>query len=122
MPRGLILFDLGKPANRFAEDIVGLVVIHGRDLADQHIAPLAPKGVPVPGHEGDAFTGRKAQLFSGAKGAVDPVAAHHAAPVRREIAPVVRAKQFYHQRRAAAVDDIFRLDDMGVHGRQLILP
>ena len=60
MPWGFILFNVGETADGFAENIVGVVVVYGGHLADQHIPTIAPKGVPIARHEGDAFARRKA--------------------------------------------------------------
>ena len=46
MQRRLVLFDGGKAADRIGENIIGQVVIDGRDLADQNVAALAPEGMP----------------------------------------------------------------------------
>ena len=46
MQRRLVLFDGGKAADRIGENIIGQIVIDGRDLADQNVAALAPEGMP----------------------------------------------------------------------------
>ena len=50
MGRGHIFLNRGKTANRFAEDVVGDIVVHSLDFANQDIAALAPKGVPIARH------------------------------------------------------------------------
>ena len=67
MPWGFILIDFGEPADGFAEDVISVVVVYGGHLPDQHIPAIAPKGVPIARHEGDAFAGREAEFLSGGK-------------------------------------------------------
>ena len=50
---------LGKAANGGGKDIVGHVVVDGRDLADQDRAALGPEFVPVAGAQGHGFAGAK---------------------------------------------------------------
>ncbi len=49
MSRGLVFLDIGETADGFAEDVVGLVVVDGRDLADQDIAASPQKACQSPG-------------------------------------------------------------------------
>ena len=79
MPWGFILINFGEPADGFAENIVGVVVVYRGHLPDQHIPAIAPKGVPIARHEGDAFAGRKAEFLPGGKIAAEAVAKDRAA-------------------------------------------
>jgi len=59
MQRRLVLVDAGKSRHRrVLEDIVGIVVVDGRDLGDEDIGTLAPEGVSVAGHQRHAFAGQ----------------------------------------------------------------
>ena len=88
-----VFVNVGKPSDRLAEDIVGLVIVHGRDLPDQHIAALAPEGVPVAGLQSHAFTGFEFQLLARGKVAPDAIAPDRAAAILGKVAVVVGAGQ-----------------------------
>ena len=115
MRAGCVLLDMGKAADRVAEDIVGRVVVHGRDFVDQDIAALAPEGIPVTGHQGDAFGGREFQFFTSGKVTGD------AAFVVSKASLIVGAEKRDHLGRPAAIDDVPGFEHMGVHRRVLIL-
>lgn len=117
-----IFFDGCKAANWLAENIVSQIVVDGRDLANQHIAALAPKRMPIARHQRDRLARCQPQLFPRPIAPLDPVTTHHAAPVRCKLAPIVGSVELEDQSGAATVDDIFGLDHMGVHRRKLILP
>lgn len=70
-------------ANRVAKDSIGAVVIHRRDLADQHIAALAPKGVPITRAQRHACARTQDQDFARPIAARLPVTHHD--PARRGI-------------------------------------
>lgn len=122
MPWGFILINFGEPADGFAEDVISVVVVYGGHLPDQHIPAIAPKGVPIARHEGDAFAGREAEFLSGGKIAAEAIAKDRAALIFGKSALSIRAKQLHHQSRTATVDDIFSFDHMSMHRRELILP
>jgi hypothetical protein len=43
MCRGHVFVNLRKTPNGLAKDVVGLVVVYGRDFANQNITPAPPK-------------------------------------------------------------------------------
>src|SRR5690606_24276967 len=76
VPGLLVLLDAAEAGDAgIVEDVVGVVVVDGRDLADEDVAALAPEGVPVlVGHERHAFAGLEPELAAGRQGVRDAVA------------------------------------------------
>ena len=63
------------------EDVVGVVVVDGRNFADKDVAAFAPEGMPMfVGHQGDALAGLQLQLAAGRQGAEDAVGIDRDAP------------------------------------------
>jgi hypothetical protein len=62
-----IFIDRSKAPDWVAKNIVSFIVIYRRNLANQHVTPVAPKSVPVTGHQGNAFTRREAQFLTRGK-------------------------------------------------------
>src|SRR5690606_18673965 len=67
MPGFLVLLDAAETGDtRVLEHVVGVVVIDGRDFADENVAALAPERMPVlVGHQRDALAGRQPELVAG---------------------------------------------------------
>src|SRR5690554_3115516 len=71
-----ILLDVRETADRLGEDVVGEIIVDGRDFADQHVGAFRPELVPDAGKQRDAFTRSEAQRLARTKAAHETVARH----------------------------------------------
>ena len=115
MQGGLVLVDRGETPDRFAEDIVGQIVIDRRDFANQDITALAPESMPVARQQGDALTRLQLQQAASLLADDTPISSHLDIGLLIDAAIGIGIEQLEDERAAAAIDDVFRLDDMAVH-------
>ncbi len=108
---------VAKAADWLAKDIVGQVIVDGRDFANQDVLALAPEGMPDIGVQRHAFTRIEFEQAAGLQGPHAPVAGN--AHFRLLVNGTIRLchEQFQHQLAATTIDDVFGLDVMPEHRR-----
>ena len=65
MQRRGVFGHLGKAANGLFKNIVGMVIVHAGNLANQHVTTVTPERMPNTGHQRHTLTRTQGQMPTG---------------------------------------------------------